>query len=489
MKLKRGIRYQLTGAFETQAGDSYDFEGTIRIAEDSIVALAGKLGLPDEVPRPNTAGYSTERVNFHGVLVNGDRVQMTGVLLVGVDFRFVASPDNEFEVHHHSVVVEGPAHTPDEQGAIDVQVEWTFGPSLTIAGCGKLCRIIDQDLYSTLGREGMDRRDQVKSPLSWENQNGILSMVLQERQLDQFVEIPEGLAKGYPSRLTYFAPTATFRALGVDAADVQSTIEQAHQWVDDLLVCMAVLERRWVPMCERLTTTRHPAGRSSTSVWEHRRTRAGQRDDAKWQPAPWIDADKPARLIALMLRRYREHRTIFDAAIDAWVNGRRSGAIESMLVHLIIAVEALKNIWEKEAPGNPSTTDLGLSRSERRAVREEVARVLTTAGIPADAVEKMACGVLANRLSFDEVLQELVVGWEIDVDDLWPPPDAPEKRRFGFVKTRNELVHGRSIREEPIDSHFDEVQRLRKFVPLLFEKALRAEGLARFMGTMETLCR
>ena len=190
-----------------------------------------------------------------------------------------------------------------------------------------------------------------------------------------------------------------------------------------------------------------------------------------------------------MLHRYREHPAYIDAAVDAWVSGQESGAVESMLVHLIIAVEALKNVWASESPERSRATDVELNSSARHAVRKKVEEVLTEAGIPAEPAALMAGSTLHNRLPFDLVLQNLTTGWEIDVDELWPSPEPPKQRRFSFVGVRNDLVHGRSIREKPLDSHFEEVQRLRKFMPLLFEKALHAEGLASFMESMRSLCR
>jgi len=487
MKLKRGIRYSLTGQFKTRAGKLYDFDGTIRIAADSRLALAGKLGAPKGASLPTTAGHTAEHADFTGTLVNGGRVEMSGVLLMCADLQLLREADYEYEVRHHAVRVGGIALETATEGSVDVRVEWTLGPSLTIAACGRQNRLIDGDLHETLGSDGLARRSEVKSPLTWQDDLGTLSMALQERKLEQLSEVPNGLAKGYPSRLTFFAPTATFRAESIDAGEVESVVSAAHKWVDELLICMAIIEGQWIPFRERRTTITLTEGRSTLSVWEHRAIPANDEDDPRWQPIRWTDHAMPARVLASMLHRYQEHTHPIDAAVDAWVSGQESKAIESQLVHLIIGVEALKNVWASESPEKSRATDVELSRSERRAVRKDLEKVLTSAGFPPGPAAQMASNALGNRLPFDRVLQNLVEDWQIDVDELWPPPGSPDLRRFEFVGVRNRLVHGQSIREDPIESHFAEVQRLRKFLPLLFEKALRADGLASFMKSMSRL--
>jgi hypothetical protein len=483
-RLKRGERARVTGEFLTEAARRLSFDGTVWIDDDRWVRLKGRLQPVDPSDRPKSASVEAVYGTFRGVTRDDRSVELDGALLVGIDWSLLTSAGEDFELRHPVVrIVQRDRHASDSPA---VRVNWDLSPSFTVSACTPAPRRVDGEIIHALGPEKWKAIASKVSPLNWTEFGGQLTIASAERDLDSLTDLSRDLAQGYSTRLSYLCPIATFKR-DLAEGDSAEAVSAAHQWLDDLLTCISLIEGRWVTWRERTTTVRSRGG--ATTTWDHHSVRIQGERRSEPFPLPFQTPDFPRDTLARMLTAYRDHREAFDAAAEGWILGLESNVMPTKLAHFFVAVEALKGVFgESHSAREPLVNEKHAAtiRKALRAALNEVAKELRLSrDVAAQLREKLGA---INHRPLDLLLQELVAGWDVEVDDLWPKPAKARTQRFSFVKLRNALLHGRPM-PGTIREHYEEVEKIRLFLPRVFEKAFAAPDLARFMDTIRRLGR
>lgn len=477
MRLALGQRERCIGEFVADHGARYSFDGIVYIGADRWVVMDGETERVDG-PAPDPHG-PMPCASFRGSLPDGRVLIMERVPLR--DYRFDWRGTNNVRVQHARCRVES-AESADASGTAEVSISWLLAPSRFVSACSRPIQHRDPEIIDALGADKVKKLDDEGMTLRWTRPDGVeLTVGVYERDLDELGDVAN-MAQGFAARRTYYCPEARVRVPAVEPNRVQGVIEEAESWVADLLHCIALIEKRWVPWRERTTSVRYGGSRRRYQTWEFHGTAESTGPVPGTGPIHWLRPELPAVALGQLLACYRKDRQYVDAAIESWVLASEATSIPSMLVHLFTCAEALKGLYLNRARVQAPL----LSKAQRRTVRDDardaVRRTVLAFGLSASTADMVAKKIrLDGTEKFDHVLQRMVTELNIEVDDLWPAPKVAGKKRFAFIDLRNALVHGRGLDDDEREEQLAEIERLRTFLPRVFEKLFEVPKLVEIM--------
>ena len=487
MDLAVGIREPLRGTFTGLATEgALGFEGTVEVQKNRWASLEGEVLLIPDGWRPTNPmpGGATLRCRFEGRLRDNsvlhlDDVRVPVSLLPIADRVPVAVRSPRLRVVHPCQVQLGIGTTAT------VSIRWLLSPSALISSSALAINRPGRQFCDQLGEERLKRIRDSATPFRWTRPEGwTMELGIERRPVRELTGPGEYGTQGFATSHEYYCPYASFEASDVEGTQIERVRQDADSWLNHLLASLSLLEAHWVNWRERKLHVYSKDG-TAQNDFETVATAEPKRGVPRSLPFVWNDPELPLRVLGALADQSRENHESFDPILEGWVMGSRAQTIPTMLAHLFMAIEALNSRFRSISPKSGRLLEKGLRSQVLTTVRSAAKTLLSGLGVEEARIELVTSRLdYHNQEPLDRSLQRLVHEHDIEVADLWPEPDSASQRRFPFVRLRNTLMHGRSLSMTEQEELYQEVQRLKEFIPRVMTELWGIDGLVNVIAAV-----